>query len=268
MKIVLTPGSQQFLDVTQRWSERLRDVARVGVYLAAQYSLRGIRQMIPAGRAYRKYRQSLRLVEVRSKAEYPVFAIVGVPRRAAAVSSLRAKQYLIHVRAKRKLSPVNPAVAILIENNPWTEDTLPFKPLSTQAILEYENVSAVRRRTVSKQRDSDRDKWELALRRAGLRLEQMPQSPKTRESGLVQEALQLEFGRGAAPAVPHWRPTLRGIDRKGILHIINRSLAGRKYLDRVFTATKAPKFKMPKLTVISPEQMRRGIEFSKRILKG
>lgn len=266
MKIVANKNNKRFIALMGSWAKRMRAFSRVATYTTAKYALDMLRTRIPRGRGTKAYRESLQLVEVAAKINHPTFAIVSKSKQKRGVDRASGNHYIIYIRPRRKLAPVPAAIRVLMAYNPWTTETLPFKPKDSEAVVEYQPVTNTRMRAVTKEREGDRSQWHLKLTQLGLRLGSSAQRSDTTVPNITQDGVQLEFGRGRKPAVPHWRPILRGIDRKGVFAILKLRFSGRRYLEQIFTNPKEPKMKLPRLQKITSEQALRFDQFSARLL--
>lgn len=139
--------------------------------------------------------------------------------KAEAVRKKDADTTLIYVRKKKGGRMVHPGIYILMKQNPWTTDTLPWAPKSSDSQLLYRRASKNIVEITRKQRMRALPRVRIKLRRAGIAVgdEQMKGVKSARTfSDVAMQALRYEFGIGVR-SKPHWRPAIRLVKKEGPL---------------------------------------------------
>lgn len=174
---------------------------------AAERMLEEVKFRIPGGPSYTQYVQSLYVGES-GTTDYPVFSVLADEPAAEAVQTDRDVIYLKPTNPNARLDP---AIRVLIQNQPWTSDTLPFDPPSAKVRLVARKVTSAEVDRVRTAREKSRVEWTKELATYNVRVKPKGEIPK--DTKAVQDlsftALRLEYGLGNTKAVPHWRPALR-----------------------------------------------------------
>jgi hypothetical protein len=167
------------------------------VFLAVQDSL-------PATAG--ELRKSLQFVKVQ-RGKAPMY-LIRVQAKARKAKEKDVKNVILDVTAKNTLVRLPPPIAVLIEHNPWTLDTIPFSPEVRFAVVTERRVSAWAVDEVKKARVADSVVWKRKLLKFGVRA----RASRVRKdlqvvSDLYLQSVSLEFGLGGAYH-PHWRPAI------------------------------------------------------------
>ena len=188
-------NARMTMDMIEKGFLRLRQeaVQRYVVYNAAKIMLEEVISRIPTGADYASYRSSLRLVQ--SGVVNPVFAVAAEP---AKVEEVDGSREVIYFEPKNARKP-HPAVKLLMQYQPWTADTLPFKPPTSIALISKRKVS----------------------------------------TDLAYTALRLEYGLGGSRSVAHWRPALVATQQRVAALFESDDQLARAMLDWDFDGWKA-----------------------------
>jgi hypothetical protein len=201
----------------KEFPERSKALRRKMAHRSAEMALEHMKEKIPKDEAWRAYRKSLEIAEVKAGSEFDAFVVQSSPKSTRTVRNKDASEMLLYVKAHRRLKRVPESVRILEKYNPWTLHTLPFTPKRTDAEIVSRKVSKNQADKVAKRRMHEKHKWRSELSGVGVR----PQPIRPKEAKVVsttpdvgQEAMRLEFGIGQKPA-PHWRPAITHVKRAG-----------------------------------------------------
>ena len=195
----------------KEFSERFKNTSSQLALEIAQDYYDNLQQFVPAKKEYADYRKSLVLGRVTGDGSS--YAVYVEPKREkkSAVSSTSS---IIIIKAKHPKKRESRSIRILEKYSPWTQDTLPFTPTSSQAEVTIKKSTVKEVRDTSKKRNKDRQKWIRELRAVGVsklsKQEPMKAIPKQVSSGSLL-ALSLEFGLGGTKMVAHWRPAQRRV---------------------------------------------------------
>ena len=198
------------------WPDRSKALMRKVAHRSAESALVQIKEKIPKSDAWRSYRESLQLVEVKvDPSEGHAFMVRSNPDHRG-VSNLDSRDTLLYVRGHRRLKEIPPGVRILEKYSPWTLKTLPFTPKKTEGKIITRKVGKRIADKVTKRRLRDKHKWRSELSREGIRPLpiRVEEVKATAVPDLAFEAVRLEFGVGQKP-VPHWRPAVMHSARQG-----------------------------------------------------
>lgn len=187
---------------------RAKAIQRYVTHVAADALLKGTVSRIPMAPAYKTYRDALRLVQGGLPSE-PIFAVVGEVAKSEIIEKATD---IIYFKPRKKIGKMDKALSVLIQFQPWTQDTLPFTPTSDKATLMKRTVSKQDVIAIAKAREDDRPKWTSLLSEAGVQVKRQEAKIPSAASALpdiLYTAMRLEFGLGGAQAVAHWRPAYR-----------------------------------------------------------
>ena len=187
---------------------RVAALERYMAYTAAQTMLKNVTAKIPQTPDYKAYRESLK-VSQSGVPSSPIFSVDSVEPKAEEVEK-DTDLLFFKVKGKGRLDP---GLKVLLEYQPWTQDTLPFTPPLNKAELKKRKVSKQTVIEVAQARAKDRPEWSRKLSEAGIRVDKSKAATlpdkATAVPDLMYTALRLEFGLGGAKAVAHWRPALQ-----------------------------------------------------------
>jgi hypothetical protein len=225
-----TPKDRANFKTVTEWSERSKAVQRMVPYLAATEAFTVLMSKVPKDLMWRYYVNSLKLVRVGPRTwSAGVHAIYGRPSRRDN-PTIDTDTNVLYVRPKKnRTAKVPESVRVLAKYGPWTVDTLPFTPKSTEALVVSRRVSKREVEEITKARKQDAVQWKHALAETGVKLE-TDAVKKPKFSGKVRrdiafDALRLEFGHGSNRSVPHWRPAVRSAVR-----LIKQLMTRRSFL--------------------------------------
>lgn len=239
LQIRVKPSTRKFLKLVRKWRSRTKQATKFIAFETAQYAYSQLLQRLPRNTRVGAYRRSLRLVRVDDgQKDRFSYAIWSQPSRklSGVMPTNDPSRLLLHVRHKRSLATPSPAVQILVDNNPWTFDTLPFQPAESEAVIDYEMAGKLKVASTASKRRQNESSWKTELQRLGIVLRTTDVLLKaSKKAATLGYGLELEFGKGPLRAVPHWRPVLRSIARKGILGIIRQNPKRKRYLSQLFT---------------------------------
>jgi len=273
LKITQAKGNKAFFKLPGQWAKRLAAYSKMSTAEIAQQTLAKIVQKIPPSPDYRAYRRSLEVVEVAGKTkDHTTYAIWSKPTKTpkTRLPAEQADRMLIYVRHRRALRTPSAAVSVLVAHNPWTYNTMPFQPKKSEAVLDHRRVSKALVLATARQRQAEETAVREEFQKEGVKpiqdKDQISLKSSTANLTATQESTKLEFGSGASRAVPHWRPALRGIARKGILGMMRSKPKGRRFLQKLFTDPKLRVQTMtPRLRRISRSEARKFQTFAGRL---
>lgn len=169
----------------------------------------------------RAYRNSITVWDVKplpigGHTLYPA-AVMSEPK-SRQVSELHTKRSILSVKPSR-VGRENPAVQVLKRHEPWTLDTLPWFPPDSIAEMVSSEVREDEYAAIRDARLKDLPLVLSQLRRAGVRA-QKPKPGEFKGRKVTQDtalmALRMEFGVPGSPMdMPHWKPALRSLKKKG-----------------------------------------------------
>lgn len=259
----ISPGKSDVRRLVREWDQRFAAYRQQLTYLAAKRVLENAKKRIP--RESSAYRDSLHLYRTSSK-DSPVW-VVASDQKANKVKTLSTSNTLLFIRPKSREGKPPPEVLVLERYNPWTVDTLPFRPKRNDAIV-IEKVANERQiETVAKLRNRSRPSWAKELSQLGVSVQrtskrsQIPREFKTTSDTAI-EALRLEFGVGKGSA-PHWRPSILDLVNRGVLQIRRT----RRELTRVLVDSSYRTWKSwpPRTTLVTPGEVEQVKPFVKRL---
>lgn len=251
----------QTLDMMQNdILDRGNAVMRYISFNAAQTLLEEVTAKIPNLPEYDAYKRALKVVQSGSP-ENPVFSVAGESQ----AQPVEAKKDIILFKPKKVGGRIDPIVAVLVANQPWTADTLPFQPPTKHATMQTRQVTADEVKRVEKARNTTRQTWERDLQKLGVRpkpkaeMETMEATPD-----IMYTALRLEFGLGRTKAVAHWRPAVRTtLDR------VNEMFASKK-VSRAMTDwkfTEWRKWRTLGAETVSTSDLKGSAEFQSKVTR-
>ena len=256
---------KMILKVSKEWPKRTSALRKRLAYEAAMKTRAGLLEKIPSGPQWKAYRESLIVSEVTTGGDTHAYAVRSNPA-SRAVSEVDAPFTVLYVRVKPRTKKPKESIQILEKYNPWTLDTLPFTPESTDALIIQRKSTERMVGQVKMARRKDRHKWRAELSGVGVRVQTVrPAQKKTPRvvSDVAHEAFRLEFGLGVKPE-PHWRPTLNDLKTVGVRRIArnpkirmlftNPSFTGWKRWEKIQTASK-----------IRPGETRKFVPFQRKL---
>jgi hypothetical protein len=209
---------------------RAEAIQRYIVYNAAKIMLEEVVSRIPTGADYAAYRSSLRLVQ--SGVVNPVFAVASEPTKAEEVDGARD---VLYFKPKNARKP-HPVVKLLMRYQPWTSDTLPFKPPTSIATTTKRKVSTREVEGVREKLQKSRPEWSKAFKDEGVKID--PSTKVKATTDLAYTALRLEYGLGGSRSVAHWRPAIVATKQR-VAALFESEVVGRAMLDWDFDGWKS-----------------------------
>lgn len=175
---------------------------------AAEQMKTSVVSRIPKTKEYSSYRDALKIVQSGLPSN-PVFSLSAE----SSERPIEAKRDLLVFRAQKRGGRIDPVVAVLLEHQPWTKDTLPFQPSPKNAEMISRRVSRDDVESVSKRLEATRAVWTQKLLDLGVRPKPKADIPEeaTAVPDLTFTALRLEYGLGRTRAVAHWRPAIKDV---------------------------------------------------------
>lgn len=226
-------NARMTMDMIEQGFLQLRSeaVQRYVVYNAAKIMLEEVVSRIPTGADYASYRSSLRMVQ--SGVVNPVFAVAAEP---AKVEEVDGAHEVIYFKPKNARKP-HPAVKLLMQYQPWTADTLPFKPPASIALTSKRKVSAREVDGLREKLLKSRPEWTKAFKAEGVKI--APPAKTEASTDLAYTALRLEYGLGGSRSVAHWRPALVATQQRVAALFESDDQLARAMLDWDFDGWKA-----------------------------
>lgn len=209
---------------------RAEAIQRYIVHNAAQIMLEEVVSRIPTGADYAAYRSSLRLVQ--SGVVNPVFAVASEPTKAEEIDGARD---VLYFKPKNERKP-HPVVKLLMQYQPWTADTLPFKPPTSIATVTKRRVSTREVEGVREKLLKSRPDWSKAFKDEGVKVD--PPTKFKATTDLSYTALRLEYGLGGSRSVAHWRPAIVATKQR-VAALFESDVVGRAMLDWDFDGWKS-----------------------------
>ena len=172
--------------------------------------LKHLKAEIKGVQGTKDYRKSLVLAEIRDKGKASWFAVVAT---AKPMAGHNPKESVLFVEARFKRND-DPVYAILERMGPWTVDTIPFLPNERQGQVILKQAKEKEVETLREVNFANGDA--LTSKMIVFGIEFTPRDKVYEELKVVRDieiyALSLEFGM-AQNAKPHWRPSLRWMQR-------------------------------------------------------
>lgn len=233
-------------ELTATRRNRVTTWSRLLIRNAADYLAAEVRDKIstttPDLRAYRNsiIVRDVKPIAVGGHTFYPA-AVLSEPK-SRQVKELHTKRSILSVQPSRA-GREQPAVQVLKQHEPWTLDTLPWFPPDTMAEMVASEVREDEYVAIREARLKDLPLVLSQLRKAGVRAKK-PKQDEFKNRAVTQDialmALRLEFGvPGSAADMPHWRPALRSLKKKGFQEI---GAAVNSHYKRTFRTLLDPRF--------------------------
>ena len=217
------------LRLLKQLPDRFRAIGAILAYEAARRVKDDVVKYAHGTSMEQTYTEALGLAEVGgvSRSEGFVYAIRVRPR-ARRVHKVDARRSILYVRLKKhRLVPPKEDVLILARHSPWTQETLPFVPDRSDAVLISRKVTDREAKAVEAQRKAELPAVRKKLEKQGVR-----QVHKTARLKLPKniravpdvafDGVRLEFGFGGLPPKPHWRPALKKLRSGGLREIVKQ----------------------------------------------
>lgn len=220
VKITTNPRITKMIS---EWPKRMTKVQEMLAYKSAMH-LKSHLQAKLKGKQNRNYRQSLEVARVSGTkiGEY-AYAVQEDPKSRFA-RTVKVHGELLTVYATDRMSRKSEAVQILIQHNPWTFESLPFKPDRKDGYLVAKKARPQEVYRVTRQRQRERSVWGRALQRQGVRVSRANSLAIPRNISalpdVAMDALRQEFGLGGGKPQPSWRVGMSQLKRHGFKSIL------------------------------------------------
>jgi hypothetical protein len=217
----LDAGTEQTLRLIKQWPERMQHVQAQLVYLSADYVRRFVKSRLPKSQGSRPYRASIEVARTKGLGPGQYSYTVQIDMKNRLVKQVKTHKVLLEVHPAKRSRKPDPAVLVLERFNPWTVDSLPFKPDRKLGIVIQRKATAKRVTKVTQARTKQRSKWSRELSRVGFKEIRKDTRLKISSSvssipDVAMDALKLEFGLGGARPRPAWRLGVRHLIRGGL----------------------------------------------------
>lgn len=239
--VTMTKESLDTLRLVRELPERMEHVMPMMAYLSADFVRRFVQSKIPRTQSYKAYRRGLEVARIRGGKPGEGGYVVQVDMANPSVKKIKPKQVLLEVVLSKRATKPNKAVLVLQKYNPWTFESLPFKPDSRDGLVVQRKSTPRKVAQVTRERLKQRSAWSRDLSKVGIRNTKKGQNIKLPADiggrggelpTLSLDALKLEFGLGGVRPKPAWRIGIRQLMKQG-LHAFSRD---NKYF--VFPLTK------------------------------
>jgi hypothetical protein len=239
--VTMTKESLDTIRLIHELPERMNHVIPMLAYLSADFVRRFVQSKIPRTQSYKSYRRGLEVARIRGGKPGEGAYVVQVDMANPAIKKIKPKQVLLEVVPSKRVTKPNKAVLVLQQYNPWTFESLPFKPDSRDGLVVQRKSTPRKVAQITRQRLKQRSVWNRALAKVGFRNTKRGQDIKLPAGiggrggelpTLSLDALKLEFGLGGVKPKPAWRLGVQQLMKRG-LHIFSRD---SKYF--VFPLTK------------------------------
>ena len=207
---------------------RAEAIRRYVAYTTAKLMLEEATARIPSGPAYNAYKKSLKLVQIPTGGA-DVFAVYGEQPDATPVDASRD---ILVFRERNTGRRRDKGLEVLLQYQPWTADTLPYKPPDNQVETRTRRVSEREVELVRKRINEQKREWTEAFARARVKISQ-PGTDVAKEAStdLSYTALRLEYGLGGSRAVAHWRPALASVKERVAQLFTRDDILGKELID-------------------------------------
>lgn len=205
--------------------ERMKHLMPMVAYLSADYVKRVVQAKIPGTQSYKSYKRGLEVAMIRGAGAGAFGYVVQVDTDQPSVKKIQPKKVLLEVYPAKRAAKPDPAVLVLQKYNPWTFESLPFKPDSKKGIVVQRKSTTRKVALATKSRLKERSRWSKELSKVGFRSTKKSQQLKLSSSlggkngevpTLSLDALKLEFGLGGARPKPAWRLGVQQLMRSGL----------------------------------------------------
>lgn len=264
-------GFEQALRLISEWPERVRAMAAMITYQAAHKQYKMLEAKIPRKQEYKAYRLGLTISRVSGFRGDSYGHVVYLDLKNRLVRKVHVFNTLVYVKPRRALARVAPEVAVLAKYNPWTYETLPFKPSRQDAVIISRKATRPVVAKTTQEKLRQRKKWQGDLDKIGRRdINKTRRLVFRKEAAVLPDtafdALALEFGQQGKKARPIWRVSTHRLVRSGI-----RELFRNKHLV-VYPLTRLSYrawMKWPPRTrkLYKAQQLKKLVGFEKRIAK-
>lgn len=234
--------------VTQELLKRVKSSIKMIPYISAMEVMESIIDEIPDKKDYKTYKKSFDIRSLAVKGKYNGYSITLNPNTRR-VRKIDSSKTVLYVRSTKKLNKEKEKIAYLEDHGPWTQDTIPFWPKSTEATVIERIVSPelVKRINNEKTKPEYMAKVKKDLFKYGIKLNKKKKINNFKKKvvpDVANLAISLEFGEGDRKATPAWRKSLLSF-KKIKIKTINRR---HKALKNVFMPSSKLWKKFPKKT--------------------
>lgn len=246
------------------WTKRTNAAVAQALRYAVEVGYANLIARIPTTEQYENYRNSLHVAKVNTRGGYG-YAIMARQTQAR-LRGLDVPKTLLYVQyPTRRMRRSPKEIDILVQNNPWTVETLPFVPDKKFATV-IQKLAPVREVVrATRARKANARIWKQALIRCGVRLAHAkPDLIRNLRvvPDIVLDALSLEFGTGTVRRHSHWRPSIKYVV-DSIQEFVDRPEVARALLDPTFKGWK--RWPFPTVFTITEVDAKRFEPFEKRL---
>lgn len=205
--------------LVKSWPKRTEAMKAEFTREAAESTRKDLLQRLPTGALSKAYKKGLKTSEVTGTTRGAKAHALHLEVKASRVNSSDATKTVFDI--KQKLGPMRPSKAVLVlqKYNPWTLDTLPFKPSDKVARVLKRSATDREVDRIRKARKRDQPRWRAELAVAGaasLKTKAGTHKEMKAVPDIAHDALREEFSLGGVGGKAHWRPALIKLARKTI----------------------------------------------------
>jgi hypothetical protein len=219
VQMSLDANSKATFDYLDKLNIRMKAFKRQALWAIATDLHQDVSDKIPTDKQYDKLRQSLKVGEMAGGAE-PLFAVF-VDGKSPNVKKIDSNKTLIYIRERKIPVKIKPEIQVLIDNGPWTVDTLPFWPSKKDAITIQRKVGKRILEKVAKMQKNQQT--EVMSRLLKLGKKDITNAMKKRSRAAQQsnsvtdvsaQMSTLEFGGGSQRPLALWRVAIKNITNR------------------------------------------------------
>lgn len=212
-------AAQKQVAFIKSWRERLKKVEPMIGYLGAAFVLDHVKKKLQ-GSQNKTYRDALEIVRVKGLRPGEYAYAVQIDESNKDVRQVKTNKQLIYVQPAKRFRRPSPEVLVLQKYNPWTADTLPFKPNSQIATVTTKTVRVMDVVKTTQLKNRQRPLWSGELAKLGVRVP--PRSKAINFSkqtatlpNVALDAFKSEFGLGREKSNPAWRLAFSHLAKSG-----------------------------------------------------
>lgn len=215
--------SARQLRMIKEWPQKMQKIQAMLAYKGAEHLRKHLMGDLK-GRQNKNYRQTLEVARVKGTPQGEYAYVVQQNSKSRFAKQIKVHGELLWVYATDRLARKSEAVKILVDHNPWTAESLPFKPDRRDAYMVSRKARPQEVYKTTRQRLRERAKWAPALQRVGVKVSRstllkVPKSVAVLPD-VAMDALRQEFGLGGGKPKPSWRTGMIQLRRSGFKSII------------------------------------------------
>ena len=143
--------------------KRMKAFKRQILWALATDLLELVKGKIPNGKRYAQMSLALKVGEVDNGESFAVY----IDSNAKGVKSVDVNKTLFYIKPRRLQDKQDKALMVVVENGPWTVDTIPFWPTPDQAVITQRKVEVKMAEKIAKMQEKQKEKIKNLLKNTG-----------------------------------------------------------------------------------------------------